>query len=69
MEEALALAKKRVGGAVGLAKVLGGITSQAVSQWDRVPPARVLEVERLTGVSRYELRPDIYGEAPAQSAA
>lgn len=39
------------------------ISSAAVSQWDRVPAERVLDVERLTGVSRYELRPDIFGEA------
>lgn len=37
-----------------------GITAQAISQWDRVPPLRVLDVERASGVSRYELRPDIY---------
>lgn len=47
-------------------KALGvalGITSQAISQWDVCPALRVLEVERLTGVSRHELRPDIYGPA------
>jgi DNA-binding transcriptional regulator YdaS (Cro superfamily) len=37
-----------------------GITPQALSQWDRVPPLRVLDVERITGVPRHELRPDIY---------
>lgn len=42
-----------------LAKRLG-ISAQAISQWRRVPVERVLEVERLTGVSRHELRPDIY---------
>lgn len=68
MEDALNLAKEKAGGAVGLAKALGGITSQAVSQWARVPATRVLEVERLTGISRYQLRPDIYGSAaPASS--
>lgn len=29
----------------------------------RVPGERVLDVERLTGISRHELRPDIYGPA------
>ena len=38
------------------------LTAQAVSQWDTVPADRCLEVERVTGVSRYELRPDIYGD-------
>lgn len=37
-----------------------GVTPQALSQWDRVPPLRVLDVERASGVSRYELRPDLY---------
>ena len=41
-----------------------GVTSQAISQWDQVPAERVLAVERATGVSRYELRPDIYGPPP-----
>lgn len=41
-----------------------GVTVQAISQWERVPPERCLEVEALTGVSRHELRPDIYGEEP-----
>ena len=37
-----------------------GITHGAVSQWDQVPMNRVLDVERLTGIPRHELRPDIY---------
>ena len=45
-----------------------GIAHTAVLQWQRCPPARVLEVERLTGISRYRLRPDIFGpRAPAAS--
>jgi DNA-binding transcriptional regulator YdaS (Cro superfamily) len=41
-----------------------GITHGAVAQWRKIPPERVLEVERITGISRHALRPDIYGEAP-----
>jgi DNA-binding transcriptional regulator YdaS (Cro superfamily) len=52
-------AKNAVGGAVGLSKLIG-ITSQAVSQWKRVPAERVIDVERATGVPREELRPDLY---------
>ncbi|WP_244276391.1 YdaS family helix-turn-helix protein [Methylobacterium indicum] len=40
----------------------------AVDQWvakGRCPVDRVLQVEGLTGVSRYDLRPDIYGPAPS----
>jgi DNA-binding transcriptional regulator YdaS (Cro superfamily) len=38
-----------------------GITPGAISQWDRVPAERVLEVEKATGIPRQVLRPDVYG--------
>lgn len=66
MFEACELAKNVIGGPTALAKALGDVTSQAVSQWRRIPAERVLEVERVTGVSRHDLRPDLYpreGEA------
>jgi DNA-binding transcriptional regulator YdaS (Cro superfamily) len=69
MQEALDLAKKNAGGPVSLAKALGGITPQAISQWTKVPAERVLEVERITGVSRHALRPDIFGPAAREDAA
>jgi hypothetical protein len=47
-----------------------GITPAAVGQWRRVPVLHVLTVESLTGVSRYEQRPDVYGQRPpARQAA
>lgn len=52
-------AKERVGGQDKLAKLIG-VTPQAVSQWDEVPPLRVLAVEAASGVPRHELRPDLY---------
>ena len=46
-----------------LARALS-IGPSALSQWHQVPAERVLDVERLTGISRYELRGDIYGPNP-----
>ena len=51
-------------GAINLATKLS-ITRQAVDQWEVCPPARVLEVEAATGISRHELRPDVFGPAEA----
>ncbi len=47
-----------------LAKQIG-VTPSALSQWDKVPHLRVLEVERVTGIPRHELRPDLYPPPPA----
>jgi len=68
MNEALNKSIKFAGSSKALAQMLG-VTAQAISQWHRVPPARVMEIERLTGVSRYDLRPDIFGPAPSASEA
>lgn len=51
-----------------------GITHAAVQQWGgRVPAERVVDVERITGIPREALRPDLYRlkpaiELPARSA-
>jgi DNA-binding transcriptional regulator YdaS (Cro superfamily) len=63
MHRALEAAKIKVGGASALSRALR-ITPQAVNQWQVVPPERVLEVERHSGVSRHFLRPDIFGLSP-----
>lgn len=65
---ALKRAIKAVGGLTELAAPLG-ITAQAISQWDEVPPLRVLAVERASGVSRHELRPDLYPLEPVEVRA
>lgn len=45
-----------------------GITHAAVRQWgERVPAERVVEVERITGIPREALRPDLYRRDPAPS--
>lgn len=58
-DEALSRAIKSAKGSKKLADALH-IKPQALSQWKRVPALRVLAVEQITGVSRHELRPDIY---------
>lgn len=69
---ALQRAIEEAGGPAALAKFISDnyepITTQAICDWLRCPPLRVLQVERATGgrTTRYELRPDLY---PAERAA
>lgn len=46
-----------------------GVTTGAVSQWRDVPVGRVLEVERLLGIPRHQIRPDIYPAPSDQHGA
>jgi DNA-binding transcriptional regulator YdaS (Cro superfamily) len=57
--QAILLAIKRAGGHRALGRALG-ISHQAISRWKKVPSSRVLEIERLSGVPRELLRPDLY---------
>jgi DNA-binding transcriptional regulator YdaS (Cro superfamily) len=66
--DALKRALEAAGGQAKLAESLE-ISAQAVSQWDVVPPLRVLAVERASGVPRHELRPDLYPEPVAGAPA
>lgn len=61
-DEALTEAIEKSGGTVKLAVALG-VTSQAISQWDRCPVERAKDVERVSGIPRHRLRPDIFEEA------
>jgi DNA-binding transcriptional regulator YdaS (Cro superfamily) len=49
----------KAGGLRALARQLH-ITHVAIMQWERVPPPHVMRIEKLTGVARSVLRPDIY---------
>lgn len=57
----LVAAFSTVGGVSELARRLG-ISQPSVSNWTRVPADRVVAVERITGVPRAQLRPDLYSE-------
>ncbi|MCJ2051198.1 transcriptional regulator [Methylobacterium sp. J-070] len=63
MREALRRWLDKAGGSRTVARQLG-ISRQAVEQWVSVPPTRVLDVERITGIPRHQLRPDIYPREP-----
>lgn len=65
-DTALDHAIKVAGGPAALAKFIsenyGEITAQAICDWRKCPPRRVLQVEAATKgiVSRHRLRPDLY---------
>lgn len=63
----IAVAADRCGGVVKLSLMLG-LSRAAVALWHRVPAERVLQVEKITGVPRHLLRPDVYPE-PGKAAA
>ena len=54
------------GGQAALARLLG-VSPQAVNQWVTgvrpVPPKHAIAIEKATGTSRFDLRPDIFGSA------
>lgn len=61
-EQGLEEAIRAVGGVGALARALG-ISQPSVSNWSRIPAERVLEVEKVSGVGRHLLRPDLYRDA------
>jgi len=62
MQSALTKYRKDNGLTLEALAVQFGTHKTTVMRWeeDRVPAERVLDVERATGVSRHELRPDLY---------
>ena len=59
LEPGLRAAIDAVGTRYRLAKLVG-VTPTAVLAWTRVPNDRIIDVERVTGVDREELRPDLF---------
>lgn len=63
MIEAVQKGAERAGGLMKLADAIG-VRHQSFYSWHRVPAERVLAFEAATGMSRHELRPDIFGSRP-----
>ncbi|WLR92921.1 transcriptional regulator [Shinella zoogloeoides] len=56
-----------LGGLTKTATALGLRNPSVVANWrkrGRVPYQRAVEIERLTGISRHILRPDVFGPQP-----
>ena len=66
-DSGLEQAIKAAGGVASLARAIG-IAQPSVSNWTRIPAERVLAVEAHTNVSRFVLRPDIYGDVSEADA-
>jgi DNA-binding transcriptional regulator YdaS (Cro superfamily) len=68
---ALDRAIEKAGGPSGLARSLQ-VKPNVVTNWrlrGQVPAEQVLAVEAATGISRHDLRPDVFGPPPADQAA
>ncbi len=59
MNDGLKTAIKAAGSLRALSRLLG-ITHSAILQWEKVPAERMLKIEKVTGVARERLRPDLY---------
>lgn len=68
MKSAVKRAISKAGSQSELARLVG-VTPQAVQQWEaanRVSVRKALDVEKATGISRHDLRPDIYPKESGQ---
>lgn len=67
--QALAVAVRIVGGQAAMARLLG-VSQPSVWGWLHkqkvLPSEHVLTVESATQITRYDLRPDIYGSTPLE---
>lgn len=71
-KEMRAALKRAVASARGVGKQRGlsviareiGLTRQTIGKWKICPAEYVVGVEKVSGVPRHELRPDIFGALP-----
>lgn len=59
MRDGMSLIRAERGLQAKLARGLG-ITTAAVAKWSRVPEDRLVAVERISGIGRDKLRPDLF---------
>ena len=59
---------RRGGGPSKIGRALG-LSHSTVLGWSKVPAEHVLAVETETGISRHEIRPDVFGPAPTPEPA
>jgi len=59
-DQIVRLVIEKAGGISSLARAIG-VDRRRVFEWKQIPAKRVLDVERVTGISRHILRPDIFG--------
>ena len=59
MDAGIKLAVEAAEGLRALARLLE-ISHNSIVKWNRIPADRVVEIEKLTGVARERLRPDLY---------
>lgn len=60
-DKVIELAAQAAGSKAEVARQLG-VRPQNFVQWRRVPPAHVIKLEALSGVSRCDMRPDVFCE-------
>ena len=62
----------KLGGPSKAATQLGVSGPSVVLNWrlrDSIPAQHVIAIETITGISRHDLRPDVFGPAPAEGRA
>ncbi|WP_415507195.1 transcriptional regulator [Acetobacter sp.] len=64
MNERVKKAVEAAGGATKLANALG-IRAPSIYSWKDIPPRRVSAISRITGISKADLRPDMFSDYPS----
>lgn len=58
----------KVGSAMRLSRAVGHRSHSTVLKWRSIPPHHCPTIERIFGIPREELRPDLFKRTPAQEA-